>query len=151
MFCKHRIRRLQATVICCQCLLLTMMQGLGKLDETPYPLHFGLFSERSPRVHAMEGAVVVIRLCCALGWGCQPNAAEMPTSCHKVHDTRLPLGWISWRNLVLLLDTQLILLGLEGNSPESETTVSSLGVQIDQAAGNPLVLHWRVCSSLGKP
>lgn len=102
---------------------------IGKA-EWDYPLHFGLFSEPSPCMHVREGAVVIIS-CCAVGWGCQPNASEISTSCHKVRDTCLSIDWISWRNLVLLLDTQLILLSLvsEGNSPElPETTVISLGV-----------------------
>lgn len=33
MFCKYRMRRLVSTDICCQCLLLTTVQRLGKLSS----------------------------------------------------------------------------------------------------------------------
>lgn len=55
MFCRYRMRRLLSPDICCQCLLLTRMQRLGKLDRTLQPLNFGLLSDPSPSVCATEG------------------------------------------------------------------------------------------------
>lgn len=101
-----------------------------RLGDTFLPLHFGLFFKLSPHGHTTKGTVVVTPLCWVLDWGCQPRAAELPTGCHKVQATSLPLNWVSRRNLLCLVDTQLILpsLVLKGNPPKSQMAVSSLGV-----------------------
>lgn len=100
MFCKYRMRRLVSTDICCQCLLLTTVQRLGKLDGTLQPLNSGLLSDPSPSVCVCVCVWwrELCWLCCDLGWHCsQSSVIELPSSCHKLHDTSLPLDWISWR------------------------------------------------------
>lgn len=67
---------LQSTVICYQCLLLTMMQGLEKLDETLY-IHciLGCFlslPRMCTRWRNCDGSTVML----CFGLRCQPAAAK---------------------------------------------------------------------------